>query len=90
MSDKEFVFDGKTALDQLFEVTRLDPEYFEQARGDKDSLAGLILEFHGKIPARGDVINFNGFEFHIESVVNNRIRRVKFVLPENIEEAASA
>ena len=90
LSDKEFVFDGKTALHQVFEVTHLNPEFFKEARGDKDSLAGLILEFHGKIPSRGDIINFNGFEFHIESVVNNRIRRVKFVIPENIEEIEPA
>ena len=38
-------------------------------------------EIHGKIPARGDVIEFGEYKFFIESVINHRIRRVKFVIP---------
>ncbi len=90
LSENEYVFDGKLPLHELYEITGTDPTHFEEAKGDKDSLAGLILEVYGKIPDKGDVIELYGFHFHIESVVNNRIKRVKMVLPKNHEELSTS
>ena len=46
--------------------------------GDADTLAGLILEVHGKLPLRGDVVEQDNFRFTIESASQRRIKRVKF------------
>lgn len=83
LSENAYVMEGRTPLQDLIKITGLPDDIFEEARGDNDSLAGLILEIHGKIPEKNEVITFNEFEFHIESVSKNRIKRVKFIIPEN-------
>ena len=50
---------------------------FEKERGDSDSLAGFILELHGKIPKKNERINFHNYTFTIESADKKRIKRVK-------------
>ena len=89
LSDSEFVFDGMTPLNDLLKITDLATASFDEIRGDSDSLAGLILEIHGKIPEAGEVITHENFEFHVESVGDNRIKRVKFVIQEKTEEIAT-
>lgn len=80
LSETEYVFEGKTPLNDLVKITSLPDNIFDEAKGDNDSLAGLILEVHGRIPSRGEVIEMEQFRFHIESVTQNRIKRVKFVI----------
>ena len=86
LSEFEYVFDGKTFLDDLAKITGIEETIFDEARGDNDSLGGLILELMGKIPAKGEIITWKGFQFHIESVSKNRIKRVKIVLPSPFNE----
>lgn len=77
LSDNVYVFDGKLPLNDLVRTMDLGDDVFEEVKGNADSLAGLILELHGKIPERGEVIQFEQFRFIIESVAKNRIKRVK-------------
>jgi putative hemolysin len=77
LSDNVYVFDGKLPLNDLVRTMDLGDEVFEEVKGNADSLAGLILELHGKIPERGEVIQYEQFRFVIESVAKNRIKRVK-------------
>lgn len=78
LSDTVYVFDGKMPLNDLVRSVGLSDHVFEEAKGNADTLAGLVLELHGKIPERGDVIVHEQYRFHIESVAKNRIKRVKF------------
>ena len=92
LSESTYIFEGKLPLVDLVRIVGLDDNIFEEAKGDNDSLAGLILEIHGKIPKRGELIPHENFEFHIESVSQNRINRVKFVMnePSPHEEASAS
>lgn len=80
LSDNVYVFDGKLPLNDLVRTMDLADDVFEEVKGNADSLAGLILELHGRIPERGEVIEFEQFRFVIESVAKNRIKRVKLEL----------
>lgn len=80
LSDNVYVFDGKLPLNDLVRTMDLEDDVFEEVKGNADSLAGLILELHGRIPERGEVIEFENFRFVIESVAKNRIKRVKLEL----------
>lgn len=82
LSDTTFVFDGKVALHDLVKITDLPDTIFDETKGEADSLAGLVLEVHGKIPLKGDVIEHENFRFHIESVTKSRIKRIKFEILE--------
>ncbi len=86
-SEDTYIFEGRLGLDDLKKILDLADETFEDARGDSDSLAGLILEIHGKIPEEGEMIQYRHFEMHVESVSNNRINQVKVVLLPQEEEA---
>ncbi len=86
VSDTTYVFEGRISLNDVKRIVDLDEKVFEDARGDSDSLGGLILEIHGKIPTAGEVITYRNFDFHIEAVSKNRIAMVKMIINEPAEE----
>lgn len=85
-SDDTYIFEGRLGLDDLKKILDLPEDTFEDSRGDSDSLGGLILEIHGKIPDEGEIIQYRQFEMHVESVSNNRINQVKVVIQTPEEE----
>jgi putative hemolysin len=80
LDDLNYVFEGKTALNDLYRVLKIDGELFEKQKGESDTLAGFILELSGKIPTRGEIIEFDKFKFKIESVDKRRIKSVKITI----------
>jgi putative hemolysin len=87
LSEDTYIFEGRISLNDVRKIVGLDDQVFEDARGDSDSLGGLILELHGKIPAVGEVIRYQSFELHVESVSRNRIAMVKFARLKEEEES---
>lgn len=85
-SEDTYIFEGRLGLDDVKKILDLPDETFEDERGDSDSLAGLILEIHGKIPDEGEMIQYRNFEMHVESVSNNRINQIKLVILPEVEE----
>ncbi len=77
VDERTYVFEGRIALNDVRKILDLDDQVFEDARGDSDSLGGLILEINGKIPSQGDKITYREFELLVESVSNHRINMVK-------------
>lgn len=77
LDETTYVFDGKMPLNDLIRTVDLPDNVFDEIRGDADSLAGLVLELHGRIPEKNEVITSGKFTFTIESVTKNRIKRVK-------------
>ena len=80
-----FLFEAKIPLNDMCKILKIDDDYFEEVRGESDSLGGLILELEGKIPEKGDVINFQRFEFTITDVTSRRIKEVKVKLNKEVE-----
>ncbi|MEM0997343.1 MAG: gliding motility-associated protein GldE [Bacteroidota bacterium] len=90
LSDTKYIFDGKMPLNDLIRNVDLPDNVFDEIKGDADSLAGLLLEMHGRIPEHGEVLEHEHYRFTIESVAKNRIKRVKFeILPDKTEEPQS-
>ena len=92
IDDWTYVFEGRIALNDVRKILDLDDQVFEDARGDSDSLGGLILEINGKIPSPGDKITYREFELQVESVSNHRINMVKLSMspPEESKENSAA
>ena len=82
LDDKNYVFEGKILLIDFLKIVKVDLDFFDDLKGESDSLAGLILEHQGVIPKIGDIIKIKGFIFQIESVDLRRIKRVKVTLDE--------
>ena len=77
LDSTNYVFEGKTALNDFYRILNIDGEEFEQAKGESDSLAGFIIENTGTIPEKEEKITFNNYTFTIEDVNDRRITRIK-------------
>lgn len=72
-----YIFEGKILLNDFYKVFEMDDTIFDEVKGEADTLAGLILELRGEIPAKEDTLVYKDFTFVIVSVDNRRIRRIK-------------
>jgi len=76
-SETKYLFDGKTMLNDFYKVLGLEESVFDDIKGEADTLAGLILELKGEIPAKNDTIYCKNYVFTIEAVDNRRIKQIK-------------
>jgi len=67
LDEHNFIFEGKISLNDFLKTVKGVTDYFDDVKGDSDSLAGLILELKGVIPNKGEVIKFAPYIFTIES-----------------------
>ncbi|MEO1449667.1 MAG: transporter associated domain-containing protein [Bacteroidota bacterium] len=84
LDDLSYVFEGRISLNDVKKIMNLEDAVFEDARGDSDSLGGLILELNGKFPEKGEIIRYEfnevAYALHVESVGRKRISMVKLVV----------
>jgi putative hemolysin len=80
LEDGSYVFEGRTMINDVCKAMGLPPDTFDKVRGDSDSLAGLLLELSGEIPAANSVIPCGDFEFTILDADSSRIKKVKVTL----------
>ncbi len=77
LDNQNFVFEGKSLLNDICRVMEIDRRVFESIDGEIDTVAGLLLELFGRIPEKNDSVQFKNFTFTIESADRRRIKRVK-------------
>ena len=80
IDENNYVFEGKTMINDVCKVMNLSLDTFDDVRGESDSLAGLILELSGEIPKPNDVVIVGDFEFTTIEIEKNRIRKVKVAI----------
>ncbi len=72
-----YVFEGKTSLNDLCKIIEVETYLFDGVKGESESLGGLLLELHSKLPRAGEKIEFGPFMFTIVAVDARRIKRVR-------------
>ena len=75
---------GKMPMEQLNNI--LDAQLPEE---EFDTVGGFVLHLFGKLPTKGEQINFNDYMFRIENVGRTRILKVRIekqLLTEQINE----
>ncbi len=77
LSDNVYVFEGKTLLADFYKIVDVDSDEFEEAVGDSDTLAGLVLELKGEFPALHEIIRYKDFVFEVLEMDAHRIVKVK-------------
>ena len=80
IDEKNFLFEGKIYLKDLYRIIDVNEEYFQIKKGEAETLAGLILEILGNFPRKGQQISFDKCIFTIESLDKKRIKQVKITL----------
>ena len=77
-----YVFDAKISLKDFFKVINIeDLGFFDNIKGDAETLAGLVLEITKKFPRRGQKVAFKGYKFIVEDVDQFRVKQIKVCLP---------
>jgi len=81
LDEKNFVFEGKTALKDFYRVIDIEDEsIFEEKKGESETIAGFVLEIAGSFPKKGENIVFNNITFKIEALDKKRIKQIKVTL----------
>ncbi len=80
IDDHNYIFDGKTLLNDVARIINMDSDLFNEGRGNADSLAGLILELEGQLPRRDKEIVYKHLKFKIISVTQRRIEKINISL----------
>jgi magnesium and cobalt exporter, CNNM family len=86
IDDYNFIFEGKTLINDVCRVIGVPSDTFEAVRGESDSLAGLIMEISGKFAAVNETVNYENYEFTVLSVDKMRINSVKVTIHQVVEE----
>ena len=81
IDDYNYVFEGKTMLNDVCRLVGLDTTTFDEVKGDSDSLAGLVLEIAGRLPKVNQIIVHENYKFKIRQADKRRIIQVKITLP---------
>lgn len=73
----EYYFDGKMPIIDACRILSVPFSTFDNARGESDTVAGLILELAGKFANEGDELQCNGFQFTVQKLDGYRIAQVR-------------
>jgi len=85
LDNSNYVFEGKTPLNDLYRIMEIDGTAFEEKKGESDTLAGFVLELAGKILQKGETATFQNFVFTVEAADKRRVKRVKVTIEEKEE-----
>lgn len=85
LDDLNYVFDGKTTLKDFYRVVKPENEdAFEAQKGESETIAGFVLEISGSFPKRGEKVNFEAYQFVVESLDKKRLKQIKVTLPNEV------
>lgn len=78
LPDGTILFEGQTLLNDFHKVSNIDEDYFDDVKGEAETLAGLLLELKGEIPDKTEIIKYKKCDFTIVDVDSRRIIQIKF------------
>mgnify|MGYP006373976353 CR=1 FL=1 len=82
LDDFNYIFEGKTMINDVCKALNLPVDTFDTVRGDSDSLAGLVLEIAGEFPQVNEEVVSGDFIFIPLEINKNRIDKVKITIKE--------
>lgn len=77
IDERTYLFEGRTSLNDFCKVVDVESAIFDPVKGESESLSGLLLEIHSKLPNAGESIDYDKFIFTIASVDPRRIKKVR-------------
>lgn len=81
IDENNFLFDGKINLKDFYKILEIEDSYlFEENKGESETLAGFILEIHGRFPRKQEIITFFEYSFKVEIMDKKRIKQVKVTI----------
>jgi len=79
-----YLFEGKTNLKDFYKILEVEnTALFDNKKGESETIAGFILEVHGKFPKKNEILKFSNYLFKIESMDKKRIKQLKVTINRN-------
>ncbi|MBK6573062.1 MAG: hypothetical protein IPG21_11410 [Saprospiraceae bacterium] len=75
-----FIFDGKTLINDMCRVIGLDIFQLDEIRGSADSIAGLVLEQTSEMPKKDQELTILQYKFKVLSVTKKRIEKIQITI----------
>lgn len=84
INDREYIIEGAVKIDDINEKlgTDIESEMF-------DSIGGIIISSEGNVPEKGQEVDYGKYHLKVEEMDNNRIKKVRLFLPEEVEKSES-
>lgn len=86
LDEHNFVFEGKTTINDVCKAMQLTQETFDAVRGESESLGGLVLELAGEIPKKDEVVTTGDFDFTVMEIEKNRLQKIKVTINRGVSE----
>lgn len=86
IDDWNYIFDGKTSLQDIARILDINVKVFDEKRGEADSIAGLVLEQAGNLPPVDSEYYCGELLLKTIAVSPRRIEKIKITLPEVFNE----
>ncbi|MEO7961328.1 MAG: gliding motility-associated protein GldE [Ginsengibacter sp.] len=86
LDDFNYIFEGKTMINDVCKALRIPVDTFDKLRGDSDSLAGLVLEIAGEFPQINTPVVSGSYSFIPLQINKNRIERIRISLKSPADE----
>lgn len=80
LDEFNYVFEGKTALIDMYKVLDIDGEIFEEAKSESDTIAGFAIEQAGKILKKNERVTFENYTFTVEAADSRKVKRIKITI----------
>jgi gliding motility-associated protein GldE len=76
----EYIFEGKTHLGDVERALDLEEGFFDEYRGEAETLAGLMLEIRRGFLKRGESVLCHGMRLTALSLAGHRIEKIKITM----------
>jgi putative hemolysin len=80
LDEYNYVFDGKTMVNDACRLMGLPMDTFDPIRGDSETMAGLVLELAGEIPLVNQELTSGDFTFAVQELEKNRILKLRVTI----------
>ncbi len=87
VNETTYLFDGKTQLNDFFRICSVSDDFFDDIKGDADTLAGLLLEMKGDFPLLQEKLSYKNIDFVVEAVDKRRIIKIKVIFNNTSQQA---
>lgn len=77
-----YIYEGKTLIVDFLRETGLSVSLFDAHEIESDTLAGLITEFKGLIPKKGENITIENVKFVVEAADPRKVKKIRVILPQ--------
>jgi putative hemolysin len=83
VDESTYLFEGKVTLNDFLKIMDEEEDFFDDVKGEADTLAGLILELRGEIPRKNETFSCKHYNFTVKSVDTRRIKQIQASLNKN-------